>query len=167
MNKSLRLLALLTFALSSLGTAAAQAAAGTKAPGFVFKDQNAHGLNLAKYRGKVVLLNFWATWCAPCRVEMPWFEEFSNRYRDQGLIVIGLSMDEEGWSAVRPALARLKISYRVSLGNRALAKSYGVTESLPSTFLIDRQGIIRSVTTGFGKKEEFEKMIRQQLFSSK
>ncbi|MGO4211467.1 TlpA disulfide reductase family protein [Terriglobus sp. 2YAB30_2] len=165
MKKTSLFVALFSFAAAYPLTAAAQTAAVKKAPIFSLKDQNSQSLELVKYRGKVVLLNFWATWCAPCRVEMPWFEEFSNRYRDRGLIVVGLSMDEDGWTAVRPALGRLKITYPISLGKRALARSYGVNESLPSTFLIDRNGIIRSSVTGFGKKKDFEQMIEQQLSS--
>jgi cytochrome c biogenesis protein CcmG/thiol:disulfide interchange protein DsbE len=144
-------------------SATAQTAVARPAPHFALKDQHAKPLNLSTYRGKVILLNFWATWCAPCRVEMPWFEEFSNRYRDRGLVVIGLSMDEEGWKAVRPVLGKLKITYPIGLGNRAIAKSYGVTQSLPITFLIDRNGKIQATMNGFGKNLEFEKVIEAQL----
>lgn len=141
----------------------AQTTVARPAPHFALKDQNAKPLNLPMYRGKVILLNFWATWCAPCRVEMPWFEEFSNRYRDRGLVVVGLSMDDEGWKTVRPVLGKLKVTYPIGLGNQAVAKLYGVTQSLPVTFLIDRNGKIQAMRNGFGKKPELEKLVEDQL----
>ena len=155
--------ALLLLGWWSSFTAAAHAAAVEKASSFVLKNQSGNSIQLSHYHGKVVLLNFWATWCAPCRVEMPWFEEFSARYRDRGLVVIGISMDEEGWKVVRPTLDKLKITYPVALGNKTVAKSYGVTQSLPVTFLIDRNGMIPSSINGFDKKAEFEKRIEAQL----
>lgn len=142
---------------------AAPLAAGKAAPGFILKDAQGKPVSLSAYKGKVVLLNFWATWCAPCRVEMPWFEEFSAKYRDKGLVVLGISMDEGGWKPIQTAVAKLKVTYPIALGNPAVAKLYGIGELLPETFIIDRTGKIQAVKEGFGNKDEFDSEIKKLL----
>lgn len=142
---------------------AALLGSGHIAPPFTVTSESSKPITLSAYAGKVVLLNFWATWCAPCRVEMPWFEEFSREYKDRGLVVLGVSMDDEGWKAAKPALDKLKITYPVGLKTKSIGKAYGVTESLPVTFLIDRKGVIRTVKEGFGNKDEFTKAIEALL----
>jgi cytochrome c biogenesis protein CcmG/thiol:disulfide interchange protein DsbE len=149
--------------LSFSATHAAPLAAGHAAPPFVLKDAGGKPISMTAYRGKVVLLNFWATWCAPCRVEMPWFEEFSKKYQTRGLAVLGVSLDDGGWKQVQPALAKLKITYPIVLGDSKVSKSYGMGDLLPVTFLIDRTGKIRIAKEGFGKKEEFESSIEKLL----
>ena len=109
------------------------------APEFTLKDANGQTVHLADYKGKVVLLDFWATWCGPCKVEIPWFIEFEQQFKDRGFAVLGVSMDEDGWKALRPFLAEHQIPYRMLLGDEATSKRYGI-ESLPDTFLIDRKG---------------------------
>jgi cytochrome c biogenesis protein CcmG/thiol:disulfide interchange protein DsbE len=107
---------------------------------FTLKDANGHSVQLADYRGKVVLLNFWATWCGPCAIEIPWFIEFEQKYKAQGFAVLGVSMDEDGWTAVKPFLAEHKMNYRVLLGNDSVSQLYGGLDALPTTFIIDREG---------------------------
>jgi len=97
-------------------------------------------VKLSDYRGKVVLLNFWATWCGPCGVEVPWFVDFEQRYKSQGFAVLGVSMDEDGWAAIKPYVSDHKINYRVLLGNDTIAQLYGGLDSLPTSFLIDKEG---------------------------
>ncbi|MCU1222062.1 MAG: Redoxin domain protein [Edaphobacter sp.] len=137
--------------------------AGHVAPPFVLKRADGKAVSLASHKGQVVLLNFWATWCAPCRVEMPWFEEFSKTYGNRGLYVLGVSLDDGGWKAVQPVISKLKVSYPIVLGDGKITKSYGMGDLLPATFLIDRTGKIRTVKIGFGDKLEFEKTIEQLL----
>jgi peroxiredoxin len=137
--------------------------AGRIAPPFVLKQADGSTVSLASHKGKVVLLNFWATWCAPCRVEMPWFEEFSKRYGEQGLVVLGISLDDSGWKTVQPVVSKLKVSYPIVLGDGKVMKSYGMGDLLPATFLIDRSGKVRTVKIGFGDKAEFERVIEQLL----
>jgi len=118
------------------------------APDFTLRDSNGSQVKLSDYRGKVVLLDFWATWCGPCKVEIPWFMEFEKTYKDQGFAVLGVSMDEDGWNAVKPYIQEHKMNYRVLLGDDATSQIYGGLDSLPTTFLIDRAGRIAKVHIG-------------------
>lgn len=133
------------------------------APDFSLKDANGQAVRLADYRGKVVLLNFWATWCGPCKMEIPWFVDFERKYKDQGFAVIGISMDEDGWRAVKPFVAQAGINYRVLLGDDAVSQLYGGVDSLPSTFLIDREGRIAGVHIGLVSKSRYESDLNDLL----
>ena len=118
---------------------------------------------LSKYKGKVVLLDFWATWCTGCKVEIPWFMEFASKYKRDGLAVVGVAMDQDGWSSVKPFVKEKKMKYRVAIGDEALAKRYGV-ESLPMTLLIDRDGRIAASHVGVVDRAAFESEIRSVLW---
>ena len=133
------------------------------APDFTVKDSTGADLRLSSYKGKVVLLNFWATYCVPCRTEIPWFIEFDKTYRDKGFAVVGISMDEDGWSVVKPYLAEKKINYRIGLGGEELVKLYGGLDALPETYLIDREGRIAAHHVGMAPRAEYEKEIVQVL----
>ena len=109
------------------------------APGFALTDASGKTATLAEYRGKVVLLDFWATWCGGCKHEIPWFVEFQKSYGARGLAVVGVSLDGDGWKVLKPFLAGHSIPYRIVLGDAAIAQRYGI-EGMPDTFLIDRQG---------------------------
>jgi thiol-disulfide isomerase/thioredoxin len=137
-------------------------AAKPLAPDFNVKDSTGADLRLSSYKGKVVLLNFWATYCVPCRTEIPWFIEFDKTYRDKGFVVVGISMDDD-WEPVKPYLAEKKIGYRIGLGNEALAKLYGGLDALPETYLIDREGRVVAHHVGLAPKAEVEKEIAQAL----
>jgi len=130
------------------------------AANFSLPDANGIRVTLADYKGKVVLLNFWATWCGPCKIEIPWFVEFNRTYRDRGFAVVGVSMDDDGWKSVKPYLAEKKIDYTVVVGNDQLSKSYGDVDSLPTTFVIDRDGKIAFEHMGLVGKDTYEKEIR-------
>jgi cytochrome c biogenesis protein CcmG/thiol:disulfide interchange protein DsbE len=141
------------------------------APGFSLADANGKPIQLSDYRGKVVLLDFWATWCGGCKLEIPWYMEFDKKYKRQGLAVIGVSMDEDGWKAVKPFLLRTRdpetggntaMKYPVVIGSDQLAKAYNLT-SMPMTLLIDRQGKIALSHTGVVNKSDFEGHILQLL----
>lgn len=97
-------------------------------------------MKLSDLRGKVVVLNFWATWCGPCALEIPWFIEFEQQFKSRGLEIVGVSMDEDGWKAIKPYVAAHKLNYRVLLGNDSVGQLYGGVDSLPTTFVIDREG---------------------------
>jgi thiol-disulfide isomerase/thioredoxin len=138
---------------------------GTAAPEIEFTALNsAKKMKLSDLRGKVVVLDFWATWCGPCKVEIPWFIELERQYKDQGFAVLGVSMDEDGWVAIKPYVQKMQMNYRVLLGNDDVSTAYGGLDSLPTTLLIDRQGKIASVHVGVSMgKEEFKNAIVQLL----
>jgi len=120
-----------------------QSLIGRPAPALATVDLEGHRLSLKRLRGRVVLLNFWATWCAPCQAEMPTFEQWQQQMAGQGLSVVGVSMDDEA-DGVRRLTRRLLIHYPVAMGSARLGTSYGGVLGLPITYLIDRHGIIRS-----------------------
>jgi len=137
------------------------------APDFALKDGDGKTVHLSDYKGKVVLLDFWATWCAPCKIEIPWFMEFEQQYKDKGFAVLGVSMDEDGWTVVKPYLQQLKINYRIVLGNDKVGDAYGGVDSLPTTLLIDRQGRVAATHVGLsGGKEDFKNDIVNLLGAS-
>lgn len=134
------------------------------APDFTLTDANGHAVKLSDYRGKVVLLNFWATWCGPCGLEIPWFVQFEQQYKSHGFEVIGVSMDEDGWKAIKPYLAEHKVNYRVLLGNDTVTQLYGGVEALPTTFIIDRNGRFAfSPHVGLAPKNEYLQEIQSLL----
>jgi cytochrome c biogenesis protein CcmG/thiol:disulfide interchange protein DsbE len=122
---------------------AAQDLLNKHAPVLSLRDLNGQTLRLSSFRGKVVLLNFWATWCAPCQVEMPVFAAWQRQYAPQGLQVIGISMDDDATPA-RRLVERLKLNYPVAMGDERLAARYGGVLGLPLSFLIDRNGVVRA-----------------------
>ncbi len=132
------------------------------APDFVLNDSSGKPVRLSDFHGKVVLLNFWATWCAPCAAEIPWFVEFEKAHRNAGFATLGISLDEEGWDAVKPYIERHKVDYRVMVGDDGLAKLYGA-EALPMTLIIDRSGRIAASHVGIAGKSEYESDIRAAL----
>jgi peroxiredoxin len=141
------------------------------APNFILADAKGDTINLSTYKGKVVLLDFWATWCGGCKTEIPWYMEFDAKYKDRGLAVIGVSMDEDGWKTVKPFLALEKdpetgghtaMKYPVVIGSESLAKQYHLT-SMPMTLLIDREGRIAVSHSGMVDKDDWESKIRSLL----
>ncbi len=134
-----------------------------QAPDFALKDADGKVVKLSAYKGKVVLLDFWATWCGPCKIEIPWFMELQRKNKDRGFEVLGVSMDDEGWEVVKPFLADVGVNYRVVIGNDATAQNYGGVDALPTTFLIDRAGKIAAVHVGLASRKEFEDGVAQLL----
>ncbi|SPE18573.1 Putative thiol-disulfide interchange protein (fragment) [Candidatus Sulfotelmatomonas gaucii] len=132
------------------------------APDFVLTSFNGKALRLSSYRGKVVLLNFWATWCAPCQVEMPVFAAWQREYGARDLQVVGISMDDEA-SLARHAVERLNLNYPLAMGNARLASRYGGVLGLPLTFLIDRNGIVRARYQGETELSTIENQIKSLL----
>ncbi|HJT89737.1 MAG TPA: TlpA disulfide reductase family protein [Bryobacteraceae bacterium] len=126
------------------------------APDFTLSDASGRPVRLSALRGDVVLLNFWATWCAPCKVEIPMFMGFQQKYRDRGFVVLGVALDEGGWSAVRPYAEAKKINYPVMVGNDRISDLFGGLKAVPTTFLIDRRGRVAAEHIGLCKRGEYE-----------
>lgn len=165
MRRALAATAVLIFStLSACSSQANKPAEARKpAPAFSLKDSNGQTVQLSDYRGRVVLLNFWATWCGPCKSEIPWFVEFERQYKDRGFAVLGVSMDEDGWDVVKPFLAGMNVNYRVLMGDEAVAQAYGGVESLPTSFIIDRQGRIAATHIGLVSRGAYEKDLEALL----
>ena len=135
---------------------------GEVAPEFVLTDINGKALRLADFRGKLVLLNFWASWCAPCLEEMPRLSAWQQRYGSAGLQVIGISMDDEA-VPVKALLAKHPVDYPIALGDEKLAERYGRILGLPQSFLIDRRGLVAARFKGEVDLSQVEAAIRTQL----
>jgi cytochrome c biogenesis protein CcmG/thiol:disulfide interchange protein DsbE len=143
-------------------TAGSAGGSHAAAPGFSLPDLDGRSIELANYRGKVVLLDFWATWCAPCRDEIPHFVEFQSTYGGQGLQVIGLSMDDSA-KPVLPFYKEFKMNYPVAMGTTQVAEAYGGILGLPVTFLIDRDGKIAAKHVGAVEMPVLEGEIKSAL----
>jgi len=157
----------------SNSTAPANDAPDSKlAPEVTFKDLDGKDAMLAQYKGKVVLVNFWATWCDPCFVEIPWLIEMQQKYEAKGFTVLGIAMDEEGKSAVVPFLAKerfnvngqkLPMNYPIVIGSDEVADKFGGLLGYPTSFLISRDGKIVKRVQGLISYEELTKAIESQL----
>lgn len=132
------------------------------APEIKLEDSLGKTATLAQYRGQVVVLDFWATWCHGCKQEIPWFVEFHQKYASKGLAVVGVSLDDDGWKVVKPFIETARIPYRIVLGNEATGKLYGIS-NMPDTFLIDRQGRLAASYNGMVDKDNIEKNIQAML----
>jgi cytochrome c biogenesis protein CcmG/thiol:disulfide interchange protein DsbE len=139
------------------------AQANKPAPGFTLQNPAGAKISLADYKGKVVLLNFWATWCVGCKEEIPWFVDFQTKYKPEGLEVLGVSLDDEGWKVLKPYLAEHPMNYTVLLGNDDVATLYGGVDALPTTLLIDRNGNIASSHLGVVDRVAVEKELQALL----
>ena len=129
-----------------------------QAPSFMLPDLNGNSVSLSDFQGKLVLLDFFATWCVPCRVEIPGFIELYQKYKSRGLVVVGIATDVEGLEVVKPYAKELQIDYPVVIGDIEVVKAYGVP-GLPTNLIIDQQGGIRFQYVGVQPKEVFEREI--------
>jgi cytochrome c biogenesis protein CcmG/thiol:disulfide interchange protein DsbE len=152
------------FVLTIVGNAgfAQEGLLNRPAPPFTRTDLENGRVSLASYRGKVVLLNFWATWCGPCIVEIPHFMEWQKQYGPRGLAVLGVSIDDDG-APVRAFAQKLHVNYPMVMGDARLGENYGGVLGVPVTFLIDRRGIIRARINGESDLHEMEEKIRALL----
>jgi peroxiredoxin len=133
------------------------------APDFTLNDAAGVPVRLSEFRGKVVLLSFWATWCVPCKTEIPWFVEFDRTFRDRGLVVLGVSLDEGGWNAVEAYVEEMKVDYRVMVADKNIAPLYGGLAWIPVTLIIDKAGRIGVTHVGLCPKSEYEAAINSML----
>lgn len=133
------------------------------APDFTLESLDGKNLRLSDLRGKAVLLNFWATWCGPCKIETPWLVELQNQYGAQGLQVIGVAMDDSGKDDIAKFAKDMGVNYPVLLGKEAVGDAYGGVPALPESFFIGRDGKIVDKIIGLKGKAEIEDSIRKAL----
>jgi thiol-disulfide isomerase/thioredoxin len=150
--------------LQALSVLAQEASsARTPAPNWKLTDLNGKRVSLSDFSGKVVILDFWATWCMPCRIEIPHFVELQKQYGANGLAVIGVSLDEQGPDVVKRFVKQFEVNCSILIGNEKIAEKYGGIVAVPTTFVIDRQGRIVSQHVGYDDKASFEKEIQSLL----
>ena len=129
------------------------------APDFALQDANGKLVKLSAMRGNVVLVNFWATYCGGCKVEIPWFQEFENLWGRKGLAVVGLSLDEGGWKDVAPFAEKAGVKYRMLIADKAVLDKYPF-DSMPATYLIDKQGRIAASYIGLVDRADIKEKIK-------
>ena len=113
--------------------------------------------------GKFVWVNLWAAWCAPCKASMPWLNELSQKYKDQGVEILGISMDEEGWNVVKPFIEQMGVKYPIVVGNKRVGYLYGEVDNLPVAFFVDRNQKVAGIHLGAATKKQFESTIQALL----
>jgi thiol-disulfide isomerase/thioredoxin len=133
------------------------------APKLELKDVEGRALRLSDYKGRVVLLNFWATWCAPCRAEMPDLVKWQREYKGKGLQVIGVTYPPEELAEVREFIKSINVNYPVALGKEQTKALFDKGETLPVTIVIDKKGMVREVIQGIIFPEEFERKVKPLL----
>jgi len=133
------------------------------APAWTLKDVEGKTVQSSDFKGKVVILDFWATWCPPCKKEIPDFIELQKKYGEKGLVIVGVSLDEQGPSVVKPFITQLGISYPIVMGDEKIVQDFGGVEGIPTTFIIDREGKIVGRHVAFTPLETFEKEIAPLL----
>jgi cytochrome c biogenesis protein CcmG/thiol:disulfide interchange protein DsbE len=148
---------------------------GKPAPEFSLEDLSGNRVSLASYKGKAVLINFWATWCAPCKIETPWLIELRNQYAAQGFEILGVSTegddlekdDKSGWTKEKAAIAKfveqMHMPYPVLIDGDSISKPYGGLDELPSSFFVDRNGTVVAAQLGLTSKEDMEANIKKAL----
>ena len=138
---------------------------GQPAPDFALTSLEGKTVKLSDFRGKAILLNFWATWCEPCKVEMPWFVELQKKYGPQGLQVLGIAMDDSGTKEIGDFAKKMNVNYPIVLGKESVGDQYGGIPYLPSTFYIDRDGKVVDRIFGLVSRSEIESDIQKALAS--
>lgn len=134
-----------------------------KAKNFSVELVNGNQFQLDQQQGKVVLLNIWATWCAPCREETPELVDLYNKYKDQGFVILGVSIDEQGMSVVEPFIEKYKVNYPMVIDDGTIMDKYGPTMGIPTTYIIDKKGNLRYFAVGAITTKEVEPRIKALL----
>jgi thiol-disulfide isomerase/thioredoxin len=147
---------------------------GKPAPNFTLVDLQGKKVSLADYKGKAVLLNFWATWCGPCKLEIPWLEKLRDQYKSQGFEVLGIESDNYDTdpkayasykSGVEKSAAALGVNYPILLGGDSISEPYGGLDGLPNSFYVDRKGIVTAQIVGLADRDEIEANIKKAIAS--
>jgi thiol-disulfide isomerase/thioredoxin len=136
---------------------------GQMAPDFGLESLDGKTIHLSDFRGKAVLLNFWATWCQPCKIEMPWFEQLQKQYAPDGLQVIGVAMDDASKEDVAKFAKNLGVDYPILLGKENVGDAYGGVQFLPATFYVGHDGRVVDKVFGLKGRDEIEDLIKKTL----
>jgi len=136
---------------------------GKAAPAFTLTSLDGQKVSLSDYKGKAVLVNFWAVWCAPCKVEMPWFAEFRQKYAAQGFEVLGIATDDPSRDEMLKVVGKAGVNYPILPADKKIAKDFGGVDYLPESFYIGRDGKIVEETSGLASKDEVEANIKKAL----
>ena len=136
---------------------------GTPAPNFTLQTLDGKNLSLSDLRGKAVLVNFWATWCGPCKIETPWLVEMQNQYGSAGLQVVGVAMDDSGKDDIEKFAKDMGVNYPVLLGKEAVGDAYGGVPALPESFFVSRDGKIVDRIIGLKGRSEIEDAVKKAL----
>jgi thiol-disulfide isomerase/thioredoxin len=139
---------------------------GVQAPDFDLPTLDGQRMKLSDFRGKAVLLNFWATWCSPCKIEMPWLVELQKQYGKDGLVVLGVAMDDTAPPKIAEFANEMGVNYPILLGTDQVSDDYGDVQYLPTTFYVDRNGVVLDKVAGLLGRAEIEKDVRKILASS-
>jgi thiol-disulfide isomerase/thioredoxin len=170
MKKQTLFAGVLTLALVSFSFCAKAIAAGevgSTAPAWKLRTVEGVEVSSTDLAGKVVVVDFWATWCPPCRAEIPGFIELQKKYGKDGLVIVGISVDQGGPALVKKFIADNKVSYQIVLADDGVADAFGGIEGIPTTFVIDRSGKIQLKEVGFVEAAEFGKRIQPLLKAPK
>ena len=137
--------------------------AGKPAPDFTLQSLEGKNIQLSGYKGQAVLLNFWATWCGPCKIEMPWFVELQKEYGPQGLQIVGVAMDDASKEDITKFVKEMGVNYPILIGKENVGNDYGGVNVLPTTFFIDRDGKIVAREFGLQSRRIFVDNIKKAL----
>lgn len=157
----LRWISLLAVAMCLVASGEARAQEGALAPSFSIRDLDGRVVRLQDLRGRPVVLDFWATWCAPCRTSMPDLDELQDRYAPQGLVILGLSLDDDGTQPVRRFVQGLRVKFRMALASDRVLALYGPIRSVPTTVFINRKGMVVRRVVGYLDRDTMESFVRE------
>ncbi len=153
--------AIVLFLLLFAGNALSDESGYPPAPDFTLEDLEGNTHTLAGYEGKVVFLNFWATWCPPCRQEIPGFLELYEQYKDDGMVILGISLDQKGEAVVSSFADKINIEYPLIMATQEIMEAYQPGQYIPATIVIDKQGYIHDRHVGYLAKNDMEKLFLQ------